>query len=44
MWKLRRALGSLDQAQALETVLGKLKDTSSNAEFLMMASRTTSND
>ena len=44
MWKLRRALGSLDQAQALETVLGKLKETSSNAEFLMMASRTTSGD
>ena len=44
MWKLRRALGSLDQAQALETGLGKLKETSSNAEFLMMASRTTSGD
>ncbi|WP_370737633.1 transcription termination factor Rho [Actinomyces minihominis] len=44
MWKLRRALGSLDQAQALETVLGKLKETSSNAEFLMLVSRTTSGD
>ncbi|MEB4615617.1 transcription termination factor Rho [Leucobacter sp. M11] len=35
-WKLRRALGSLDQQQALELVLGKLKETSSNVEFLML--------
>ncbi len=34
-WKLRRALSGLDQQQALEVVLGKLKDTSSNVEFLM---------
>ncbi len=34
-WKLRRALSGVDQQQALETVLGKLKETSSNVEFLM---------
>jgi transcription termination factor Rho len=34
-WKLRRALAGLDQQQALEIVLGKLKETSSNVEFLM---------
>ncbi|WP_349898515.1 transcription termination factor Rho [Parafrigoribacterium soli] len=34
-WKLRRALAGLDQQQALEIVLGKLKETNSNVEFLM---------
>ncbi|MDX2025507.1 transcription termination factor Rho [Microcella sp.] len=34
-WQLRRALASLDTQQALELVLGKLKDTSSNVEFLV---------
>jgi transcription termination factor Rho len=34
-WKLRRALAGLDQQQALEVVLGKLKETSSNVEFLV---------
>jgi len=34
-WKLRRALAGLEQQQALEIVLGKLKETSSNVEFLM---------
>ncbi len=34
-WKLRRALAGLDQQQALEIVLGKLKETTSNVEFLM---------
>nr|WP_246054609.1 transcription termination factor Rho [Klugiella xanthotipulae] len=34
-WKLRRALSGLDQQQAVEVVLGKLKETSSNVEFLM---------
>jgi len=34
-WKLRRALAGLDQQQALEIVLNKLKETSSNVEFLM---------
>jgi len=34
-WKLRRALAGLEQQQALEIVLGKLKETGSNVEFLM---------
>jgi transcription termination factor Rho len=34
-WKLRRALAGLDPQQALEIVLGKLKETSSNVEFLL---------
>lgn len=42
MWKLRRALGSADQQSALESVLGRLKDTQSNAEFLMQVVKTTS--
>ena len=39
-WKLRRALAGLDQQQALESVLGKLKDTASNVEFLMQMQKT----
>ncbi|EJZ87420.1 transcription termination factor Rho [Winkia sp. UMB3158] len=35
LWKLRRILGSLDTQEATELVLGKLRDTSSNAEFLL---------
>ncbi|WP_108250483.1 transcription termination factor Rho [Planctomonas deserti] len=34
-WKLRRALAGLEQQQALEIVLSRLKETSSNVEFLM---------
>ncbi|WP_434056245.1 transcription termination factor Rho [Homoserinimonas sedimenticola] len=34
-WKLRRALAGLDTQQALEIVLGKLRETQSNVEFLM---------
>ena len=34
-WKLRRALAGLDPQQALEVVLGNLKETSSNVEFLV---------
>ncbi len=34
-WKLRRALAGVDPQQALEIVLGKLKETQSNVEFLM---------
>lgn len=41
VWKLRRMLGALETQQAAEFVLGKLKDTSSNAEFLMMLSKMT---
>ncbi|AWR21074.1 transcription termination factor Rho [Aurantimicrobium photophilum] len=35
-WKLRRALAGLDQQQALESVVGKLKETATNVEFLML--------
>ena len=41
MWRLRRLFTGLEQQQALELVLGKLKDTQSNAEFLMVISKTT---
>ncbi len=41
MWKLRRVLGSLDQQSALELMLGKLKETQNNAEFLMLVQKTT---
>ncbi len=34
-WKLRRALAGLDPQQAAEIVLGKLKETQSNVEFLV---------
>ncbi|WP_256368773.1 transcription termination factor Rho [Agromyces sp. Marseille-P2726] len=35
-WKLRRALAGLEPQQALEAVLGRLKETQSNVEFLML--------
>jgi transcription termination factor Rho len=41
MWRLRRVLSGLDQQQALELLLKKMKETSSNAEFLMVVNRTT---
>jgi transcription termination factor Rho len=39
VWKLRRALAGLAQLQALEIVLGRLKDTQSNVEFLMQVQK-----
>lgn len=41
MWKLRRVLGTLDQQSGLELILDKLKETQSNAEFLMLVQKTT---
>ena len=38
-WKLRRALAGLDPQAALENVLGKLKETQSNVEFLMLVQK-----
>ncbi|MFT2817920.1 transcription termination factor Rho [Leifsonia sp. A12D58] len=38
-WKLRRALAGLDQQAALEAILGRLKETSSNVEFLMQVQK-----
>jgi transcription termination factor Rho len=40
-WRLRRVLNGLDPQQALELLLDKIKDTSSNAEFLLQVQRTT---
>ena len=41
MWKLRRVLTALDSQQALELLLGKLRDTKTNTEFLMQVQQTT---
>jgi len=41
MWKLRRVLTALDAQQALELLLSKMRETKSNAEFLMQVSKTT---
>jgi transcription termination factor Rho len=39
IWKLRRALAGLEQQQSLELVLNRLKETSSNVEFLMQVQK-----
>jgi len=41
VYKLRRVLGALDQQQAIELLLGKLRDTRSNVEFLLQVQKTT---
>ena len=41
VWKLRRVLHALDSQQALELLLDKMKQTKSNAEFLMQIQKTT---
>ncbi len=41
VWKLRRVLSGLDGQQALELLLGRLKKTQSNIEFLMQVQKTT---
>ncbi|WP_181785569.1 transcription termination factor Rho [Streptomyces phytophilus] len=41
VWKLRRVLHALDQQQAMELLLDKMKQTKSNAEFLMQIQKTT---
>lgn len=40
-WKLRRVLSALDQQQAIELMLSKLRETHSNAEFLLSIQKTT---
>ncbi|MFC1417262.1 transcription termination factor Rho [Streptacidiphilus cavernicola] len=40
-WKLRRVLHALDGQQAIELLLDKMKQTKSNAEFLMQIAKTT---
>ncbi len=41
VWKLRRVMAALDDQQAIELLLSKLRDTRSNYEFLMQVQKTT---
>jgi transcription termination factor Rho len=41
VWKLRRVLAALDDQQAIELLLTKLRQTSSNYEFLLQVQKTT---
>ena len=41
IWKLRRVLSGLDEQKASETLLGRLRKTRNNSEFLVVISRTT---
>lgn len=41
VWKLRRVLHALDAQQAMELLQDKMKDTKSNAEFLLQVQKTT---
>jgi transcription termination factor Rho len=41
LWQLRRVLSGLDNQQAVELLLDRLKKTKSNAEFLMTVQKTT---
>jgi transcription termination factor Rho len=41
VWKLRRVLHALDQQQAIELLLTKLRETQSNMEFLLQVQKTT---
>jgi transcription termination factor Rho len=40
-WKLRRVMSALDQQQAIELLLSKLRETKSNVEFLLQVQKTT---
>ncbi|MDX6295076.1 MAG: transcription termination factor Rho [Kribbellaceae bacterium] len=40
-WKLRRVLSALDGQAALELLIGKLKESKSNIEFLLQVNKTT---
>jgi transcription termination factor Rho len=40
-WKLRRVMSALDQQQAIELLLSKLRETQSNVEFLLQVQHTT---
>ena len=42
VWKLRRVLHALESQQAMELLLSKIKETSSNYEFLLQVQKTTS--
>jgi transcription termination factor Rho len=41
IWQLRRVLHALEPQQALEVLLEKMKETKSNAEFLLQVQKTT---
>ncbi|GLZ13184.1 hypothetical protein Acsp04_34190 [Actinomadura sp. NBRC 104425] len=41
VWQLRRVLHALDTQQALELLIEKMKETKSNAEFLLQVQQTT---
>jgi transcription termination factor Rho len=41
VWKLRRVMGALDNQQAIELLLNRVKETRSNVEFLMQVAKTT---
>jgi len=41
MWKLRRVLGTLEQQQAIELLLERIKKTQSNSEFLLSVQKNT---
>jgi len=41
IWKLRRVLAGLEDQQALEMLLSRMRKTQSNAEFLVVISKTT---
>jgi transcription termination factor Rho len=41
VWQLRRVLHALETQQALELLIEKMKETKSNAEFLLQVQKTT---
>jgi transcription termination factor Rho len=41
IWQLRRVLHALDPQQALELLMERMRDTTSNAEFLLQVQKTT---
>jgi transcription termination factor Rho len=41
VYKLRRVLGALDTQQSIDLLLGKLRDTKTNVEFLLQVQKTT---
>jgi len=41
VWKLRRVMGALEAQQAIELLLDRVKQTRSNAEFLLQVAKTT---
>ena len=41
IWKLRRVMGALEPQAAIELLLGRVKDTKSNTEFLLQVQKST---